>query len=104
MAVDKLVDSSQLDSDLTSIANAIRTKGGTSAQLAFPAGFIDAIDAIETGGVTDIVQMAVDGQNYTGHVVSSYSFRARGVGSHALQASIRPFDIPKHILPCAKRI
>ena len=77
MAVDKLVDSSQLDSDLTSIANAIRTKGGTSAQLAFPAGFIDAIDAIETGGVTDIVQMAVDGQNYTGHVVSSYSFRAR---------------------------
>lgn len=50
MAVDKLVDSVQLDSDLTSIANAIRTKGGTSAQLVFPTGFVDAIDAIETGG------------------------------------------------------
>lgn len=50
MAVDKLVDSTQLDADLTSVANAIRTKGGTSAQLAFPAGFVDAIDAIETGG------------------------------------------------------
>lgn len=50
MAVDKLVDSTQLDADLTSVANAIRTKGGTSAALAFPAGFVDAIDAIETGG------------------------------------------------------
>ena len=50
MAVDKLVDSTQLDTDLTSVANAIRTKGGTSAQLAFPSGFVDAIDAIRTGG------------------------------------------------------
>lgn len=49
MAVDKLVDSTQLDSDLTSVADAIRAKGGTSAVLAFPAGFVDAIDAIETG-------------------------------------------------------
>ena len=53
MAVDKLVDSTQLDADLTSVANAIRTKGGTSASLAFPAGFVDAIDAIETGGGAD---------------------------------------------------
>ena len=36
--------------DLTSVADAIRTKGGTSAQLAFPAGFVSAIDAIPTGG------------------------------------------------------
>lgn len=50
MALDKLVDSSQLDADLTSVANAIRTKGGTSAQLAFPAGFVSAVEAIETGG------------------------------------------------------
>jgi hypothetical protein len=50
MAVDKLVDSTQLDADLTSVANAIRTKGGTSASLAFPTGFVSAIDAIPTGG------------------------------------------------------
>jgi hypothetical protein len=50
MALDKLVDSTQLDTDLTSVANAIRVKGGTSAQLAFPAGFVSAIDAIPTGG------------------------------------------------------
>lgn len=50
MSVDKLVDSAQLDSDLTSVANAIRTKGGTSASLAFPAGFVSAINAIPSGG------------------------------------------------------
>lgn len=49
MAVDKLVDSAQLDADLTSVANAIRTKGGTSAQMAFPAGFVSAVQAIPTG-------------------------------------------------------
>ena len=43
---DYIVDSA----DLTSIANAIRTKGGTSAQLAFPTGFVSAVNAIETGG------------------------------------------------------
>lgn len=50
MSVDKLVDSTQLDADLTSVANAIRTKGGTSASLAFPAGFLTAIAAIPSGG------------------------------------------------------
>ena len=38
------------DTDLTSVANAIRTKGGTSASLSFPSGFIDAINAISGGG------------------------------------------------------
>lgn len=50
MALDKLVDSTQLDADLTTVANAIRTKGGTSAQLAFPSGFASAIAAIPSGG------------------------------------------------------
>lgn len=40
------------DTDLTNIANAIRTKGGTSAQLTFPLGFVDAVSAIPTGGIT----------------------------------------------------
>lgn len=50
MSLDKLVDSSQLDADLTSVANAIRTKGGTSASLAFPSEFVSAIGAISGGG------------------------------------------------------
>lgn len=55
MAVDKLVDSAQLNSDLTSVANAIRTKGGTSAQLAFPADFVSAIEDISTGTQLSII-------------------------------------------------
>lgn len=50
MAVDKAVDSTQLNNDLSSVANAIRAKGGTSASLAFPAGFVSAVEAIPTGG------------------------------------------------------
>lgn len=37
------------DTELTSIANAIRTKGGTSANLSFPTEFVSAIGAISTG-------------------------------------------------------
>lgn len=47
MAYDKAVDSAVLDDGLTSVADAIRQKGGTSASLAFPQGFVDAVDAIE---------------------------------------------------------
>lgn len=43
------VDSTQLDSDLTSVANAIRAKSGGSSQLAFPAGFVSEIQAIPSG-------------------------------------------------------
>ena len=34
------------DSDLAAVADAIRAKGGTSAQLVFPAGFVSAIQAL----------------------------------------------------------
>ena len=38
------------DTELTSIANAIRTKGGTSGTLAFPSDFVEAIGDIPSGG------------------------------------------------------
>ena len=38
------------DTELTSIADAIRTKGGTSASLTFPTGFVTAIGNISGGG------------------------------------------------------
>ena len=38
------------DTDLTAVADAIRAKGGTSAQLAFPSGFVSAVQAIPSGG------------------------------------------------------
>lgn len=50
MAVDKLVDSSQLNSDLVSVANAIRAKSGGSSPLSFPAEFVSEIGNIPSGG------------------------------------------------------
>lgn len=49
MATYELVNADQLDSDLTAVGNAIRSKGGTSAKLSFPSGMVSAIDAISTG-------------------------------------------------------
>lgn len=45
-----LMDYLTNDADLTAVADAIREKGGTSAALVWPSGYVDAIDAIETGG------------------------------------------------------
>lgn len=39
------------ESSLTTIADAIRDKGGTSDALTFPDGFAEAISAIESGGI-----------------------------------------------------
>ena len=52
------------DTDMTSVADAIRTKGGTSASLAFPTGFVNAINDIPSGGggVT-MVSVNVSGLN-----------------------------------------
>lgn len=50
MALDKVVDSAALDAGMTSVADAIRAKAGTTGPLAWPDGFITAISGIETGG------------------------------------------------------
>lgn len=56
MAYDKVIDSSLLDGNLISIANAIREKAGLDDSFAFPQGFIDAIASISAGGglVTEV--------------------------------------------------
>ena len=38
------------DTSLTSVADAIRTKGGTSSSLEFPTEFVSAIENLPTGG------------------------------------------------------
>lgn len=74
MAVDKLVDSTQLNADLTSVANAIRAKGGASASLAFPDGFVDAIGDIETGGGVTVSPLSVTANGtYTAPSGEAYS-------------------------------
>ena len=76
MAVDKLVDSAQLNADLTSVANAIRTRGGTSAQMAFPNGFVSAVEGIQAGGGTsEIVLPDTPGRVYIALAPSDYEER-----------------------------
>ena len=41
------------ESSLTSLADAIRAKGGTSDTLTFPGGFVSAVEAIDAGGGGD---------------------------------------------------
>ena len=65
MALDKAVDSAQLNADLTAVADAIRTKGGTSAQLAFPDGFVSAVQAIEGAPDLQIVVTTSAGATVT---------------------------------------
>lgn len=49
---DAAIDYLTTDQEIASIANAIRTKGGTSSSLVYPDGFVSAIEAISTG--TDV--------------------------------------------------
>ena len=67
MAYDKLVDSSQLNSDLGDVADAIRAKSGGSSQLAFPSGFISEIGNISTGGGGSLPSIIskIDGGSFT---------------------------------------
>lgn len=97
MAVDKLVDSTQLDADLTSVANAIRAKSGGSNSLAFPSEFITEIASIPTGGSVQIDALSVT-QNgtYTAPSGHAYSPVTVNVGGSAEVVSmsdpVRFFD------------
>lgn len=50
MAIDKAIDSTEFDSKLTTVADAIRTAGGTTEPMSFPSGMVEAITAIQAGG------------------------------------------------------
>lgn len=53
------------DTDLTAVADAIRQKGGTTAPLTYPNGFVSAIQNIPTGGGGDI--NAIIDSSISGH-------------------------------------
>lgn len=50
MAVDKAIDSTEFDSKLTTVADAIRTAEGTTATMSFPTGMVDAISSLSSKG------------------------------------------------------
>lgn len=47
------------DTELTGVADAIRTKGGTSAVLEWPNGYVSAVEDIETGGGVEMASVVV---------------------------------------------
>ena len=57
MADYKVIDATQLDADLTIVAEAIRSKGGTTEQLPFPQGMKQAVEAISSGGSGESVTL-----------------------------------------------
>lgn len=61
-------------SELTSIANAIRAKGGTSAPLAYPDGFVTAIQSIDTTGGTKPATLTITSSSYTGNRNARFIF------------------------------
>lgn len=70
MANYKYVDADQLDEDLASVADRIRSKGGTTSPLAFPDGFNNAIDAISTGVTVQVKTGTVTGVSGTAKTVN----------------------------------
>lgn len=76
MAEYAVVNKTQLDADMTSVADTIRTKGGTTEQLAWPDGYNAAIEAIQTGGgapVVEAVEKDVNFYDYDGFRLYSYT-------------------------------
>lgn len=91
MALDKVIDSAELDANLTAVADAIRTKGGTSEALSFPDGFVSAVEDIQAGGggvsEQDILEALAVRTFPSGDIVinsskiSSNAFRYSGITS-----------------------
>lgn len=76
-------------SELTSIANAIRVKGGTTEPLTYPSEFVSAIEAIPTGGGGVVEENDVNFIDYDGTLLYSYS------ANEFLALSAMP-DNPEH--------
>ena len=82
MALDKVIDSAALDAGMTSVADAIRAKAGTTEPLLWPDGFITAISGIETGG-GDSAGSVIDKS------VTSITSNAAEVGQYAFNGCER---------------
>lgn len=56
-----MADYKVTDTELTSIANAIRTKGGTSAQLEFPTAFVSAVQNLPSAATLGTKTVTANG-------------------------------------------
>ena len=95
MALDKVIDSAELDANLTAVADAIRTKGGTTGELEFPSGFVSAVEGIQAGGGGYSVEDFCTRTNISGDVVlnfetiPAYGFQDTNITSFRSETVIR---------------
>lgn len=76
------------DTDLTAVANAIRTKGGTSAPLSFPDGYVQAIGDIETG--SDLTALSLPSMPFAYTFNGQYTVVSQGA-THQPNARTFPY-------------
>lgn len=91
MAYDKVVDSGVLDAGMTEVAQAIRAKGGTTEQLAWPDGFKSAIESIETG-ITPTGSVAIS-ENGTYDVTAKATAVVNVLNNHLRFVYNNPADV-----------
>lgn len=63
--------------DLTAVADAIRAKGGTSAPLAYPSGFVSAIQAIKSAPATPYMVAEYEQELMTAYESASFIKKAK---------------------------
>ena len=69
------------DTELTSVADAIRLKGGTQSPLVYPTGFVTAIGNIPTGGGTDTSDATMTSGDQMLSGVTAYSKGTKYTGT-----------------------
>lgn len=72
MAVNMQVDGEKLDSDLTSVADAIRAQSGKAAAIAFPDGFVKEIGKLSGGGGA-VTEKDVNFYDYDGTLLAAWT-------------------------------
>ena len=69
------------DASLTSVADAIRAKGGTSEALSFPDGFVSAVEGIQAGGGDPGELLRLRAMNASTDLVLDMQGNTQGVGA-----------------------
>lgn len=88
MSVDKLVDSTALDTSLTAIADTIRAKTGGSSQLVFPMGFVGGVnELLKPTGTKTITE---NGTNIDVAQYSKVDVNVSGGGASAWKSIVSP--------------
>lgn len=88
MANLKVVDAEQLEADLTSVADSIRAKTGGADALAFPSGFVNAVEGIESAdsALAEVEYALTNGYKDYGYMFYNMS-----------QMTRVPYEILQHI-------